>query len=191
MNSRTAKTSSHSGTAVQVGEEIQELSESLRAKLSEGPRFVHILAKSPIALQAFVEAERALSKGQLTNKQREQIALAVAEINDSDYCLCSHSTKARNCGLSEEDVQLARRAAAVDGKAEAMLRFVQLVTLQRADIRGVDLRAVLKAGWSEEEVVEMIANIALNAFTNYLNRVFGTEAVPVVGPNLASLVPAA
>jgi hypothetical protein len=91
--------------------------------------------------------------------------------------------------MNEEDVQLARKAAAVDGKAEAMLRFVQLIALQRADIRDVDLKAVLKAGWSEEEVVEMIANIALNIFANYLSGVFRTEAQPVVGANRASSVP--
>ena len=140
--------------------------------------FQHLLALSEPAIKAYAETEQALANGNLTTKQREQIALAVAEINDSDYCLAAHSATAKNSGLSEQEILDARRATAPDLKARAMLRFTQLVTLQRGDIKPEVLSAIFKAGFSQPEVTEIIANIALNIFTNYLNTAFRTEVDP-------------
>jgi uncharacterized peroxidase-related enzyme len=139
-----------------------------RLTFSEAHNLVRILGKSPVLTEAFARAE-------LTPQEREQIALAVAEINDCAYCVAAHAAAARNAGLTQADIELARKAKASDPKAEAMLRFTQLVTLQRGDIIPEDLRAVIRAGFSEGEVMEIIANIALNIFTNYLNVVFRTE----------------
>lgn len=156
-------------------EHIEGTRNGLHLKLPETPDFLKLLAKSHAATQAYIKAGQALATGQLTREQRKQIALLVAEINNSDHCLVVHSASARNCGLNEEDIRLARRAAAVDPKTEAMLRFTLLVTAQRGDIKREDLRALLKAGFSEGGVMEIIANIALNIFANYLNVVFRNE----------------
>ena len=64
------------------------------------PNFLRILAKSPAAALAYMLAEGALAEGRLSGRQREQIALAVAEINGSEYCLQAHSAAGRNAGLS-------------------------------------------------------------------------------------------
>jgi len=87
--------------------------------------------------------------------------------------------------LSEEEIGFARKAAANDRKAEAMLRFTQAVVLQRGRIRDTELRAVRSAGISEAELIEVMANIALNVFTNYLNIVSKTEVdFPLLHPEV-------
>jgi len=135
--------------------------------------------------------EKALAKGELTARQREQIALAVAEINDSKYCLAVHSVAGREAGLSDEDIRLARKAGARDSRAEAMLRFAQALTLQRGRISQEDLAALRRAGFSEPQLVEIIASVALNIFTNYLNVVFKTEVdFLLLHPELKRLKPA-
>lgn len=114
-------------------------------------------------------------KGRLSQRQREQIALAVAEINGSQYCLRAHALAGRKAGLSGEEIQSARRAAAPEGKADQMLRFTQSLVLQRGDISDEDLNALRQAGFSDAEMIEIVANIALNVFTNYLNILSKTE----------------
>ena len=56
-----------------------------------------------------------------------------------------------------------------------MLRFTQSMVLQRGEISDDDLGALRKAGFSDAEVIEIVANIALNVFTNYLNILSKTE----------------
>jgi len=149
------------------------------------PNFLRVLTRATAATEAYAAAEKALANGQLTARQREQIALAVAEINGSEYCLVAHTVNSRNAGLSEEEIGLARKAAANDRKAEAILRLTQAVVLQRGHIRDNELRAVRSAGVSEAELIEVMANIALNVFTNYLNIVSKTEVdFPLLHPEV-------
>jgi uncharacterized peroxidase-related enzyme len=153
----------------------------------ETPNFLKILAQSPAASRAYHRTERALAQGRLSKPNRERIALAVAEINGAEHCLQAHAEMGRLAGLTGEEIESARRAAAAEPRADQMLRFTQSVVLQRGEISDADLGALRRAGFSEAEVIEIIANIALNIFTNYLNILSKTEpcfpaAPPVLRP---------
>ena len=137
--------------------------------------FLHLLANSPAALQAYVGGFGALSRGQLTPRQRELLALTVAEINGAQYCLSAHYALARKLGLEDAEIHAARRAVSIDPSAQAMLRFAQVVTLQRGEISEADFQGLRQAGFDDSQVAEIVANIALNIFTNYFNSVARTE----------------
>jgi uncharacterized peroxidase-related enzyme len=159
----------------QVSKELQAMLERVCPGFEGIPNFLRILSKSPAAALAYMLAEGALAEGRLSRRQREQIALAVAEINGSRYCLLAHSAAGKNAGLTGEEIESARRAAAPEAKADRMLRFTQSMVLQRGEISDDDLCALRKAGFSDAEVIEIVANIALNVFTNYLNILSKTE----------------
>jgi uncharacterized peroxidase-related enzyme len=150
-------------------QELQQMLARGRAGCEAVPNFVKVLSKSRAAAMAYALASGSLAEGQITERQREQIALAVAEINGSEYCLLAHSRAGGNAGLSGQEIESARRAAASDAKSAQMLRFTQSVVLQRGEISDDDLGALRKAGFSDAEMIEIVANIALNIFANYLN----------------------
>jgi uncharacterized peroxidase-related enzyme len=165
-------------TPIEVGpalQELQAISSKLHLGVSGVPRFLKLLAKSPAAMNAFVQAESALAVGQLASPQREAIALAVAEINGCNYCLSAHEGAARQAGLSDEEIWLARKASANNPKLEAMLRFVQAVVLQRGEVNDEDFSAMRKAGFSDSEIIEVLANVAVNIFANYFNIIAQTD----------------
>ncbi len=152
-------------------------------KLDKAPRFLQLMATSPASLRAYIQADAALVRGQLTPRQREQVALAVAEINGSSYSLSAHYDAGKSLGLTHQEMQLARNATAADPKAETMLRFTRSVVLQRGEISDEDFQAMRKAGFSDAEIVEIVANIALNIFSNYFNSVAKTEVdFPLLQP---------
>src|SRR5664279_527387 len=91
--------------------------------------FLHLLANSPAALDAYLACAGSLSQGQLTPRQRELLALTVAEINGARYCLSAHCALARKLGLSNDEIRAARRSASSDPHTHAMLRFAQAVAL--------------------------------------------------------------
>ncbi|MGA3180082.1 MAG: carboxymuconolactone decarboxylase family protein [Verrucomicrobiota bacterium] len=153
----------------QVSKELRGIWDGGQNGFEEVPTFLKILARSPAAALAYGRVSGALARGRLSAQEREQIALAVAEINGSNYCLRAHTAQGRICGLTEEEIEYSRRAAAPEPKAAQMLRFTQLIVLQRGEISDEDLGALRKAGFTDEEAIEIVANIALNIFTNYLN----------------------
>src|SRR6266481_9340380 len=173
-------------TPIKTNGATSELKRSLKTshlKLEEAPRFLQIMANSPASLRAYIRADAALVRGQLTPRQREQVALTVAEINGSSYSLSAHYDTGKSLGLTPEEMQLARNATAADRKAETMLRFTQAVVLQRGEISDEDFQALRKAGFSDAQIVEIVANIALNIFSNYFNSVAKTEVdFPLLQP---------
>ena len=165
-------------TPIQTNGASSELKRSLKnshLKLDKAPRFLQIMANSPASLRAYIRADAALVRGQLTPRQRQQVALAVAEINGCAYSLSAHYETGKSLGLTHQEMQLARNATAADPKAEMMLRFTQALVLQRGEISDDDFQALRKAGFTDGQIVEIVANIALNIFSNYFNSVAKTE----------------
>ena len=163
--------------------ELKQSLNNTRLKLKEVPNFLQLLANSPAALRAYIRADAALVHGQLTVRQRKQVALAVAEINGSSYSLSAHYDTGKRFGLTHHEMQLARNATAADPRTAAMLRFTQSLVLQRGEISDDDFQALVKAGFTDGQIVEIVANIALNIFSNYFNSVAKTEVdFPLLQP---------
>jgi uncharacterized peroxidase-related enzyme len=137
--------------------------------------FLHLLANSPAALNAYVACAGALAQGQLTPRQRELLALTIAEINGARYCLSAHYSRAREIGLDESEIRSALRATSADPQTRAMLRFAQSVALQRGELSDVDFNSLRLAGFTDALIAEIISHIALNIFTNYFNCVARTD----------------
>jgi uncharacterized peroxidase-related enzyme len=133
------------------------------------------MANSPAVLQGYLAFSNALSKGNLSPKFREQVALAVSEINDCQYCLAAHSAIGRSVGLSEEAIGDSRRGESPDTKEATALAFTRNVVENRGWVSEEDVAKLRKVGFSQGDIVELIANISLILFTNYFNHVAETE----------------
>ncbi len=149
------------------------------------PGFFRLLAQAPTVLKAFVQMDECLTGGKLNAAQRERIALAIAEINGSVYGLSAHYEAARRLGLSESEISRARQAHSEDSRTETLLRFVRAVALQRGEIGDHDFEPLRQAGFGAEEMLEIIANIALNLFADYCNNAARTQVdFPLLQPGV-------
>jgi uncharacterized peroxidase-related enzyme len=145
--------------------------------------FLHLLANSPAALKAYLACNEALSQGQLTPQQRVLLALTIAEINGTCYCLSAHYAAAKKLGLDAKEIRAARRATSTDPQTRALLRFAQVVALQRGELSDADFQALRQAGFTDGLIAEILSCIALNIFTNYFNSVARTEVdFPLLKP---------
>ena len=151
-----------------------QLFTAVKGKLGFVPNLMRVLGNSPAALEGYLSFSGALAGGVLAPKLREQIALAVAEINGCGYCLSAHTLLGGKSGLGAEDILSARKSAATDGKSDAALKLARAVTLQRGMIADADLQAARAASLSDAEIIEVVQHVALNILTNYTNNVAQT-----------------
>lgn len=151
------------------------LLDGVQAKLGMTPNLMKTLASAPAALEAYLSFGAALGTGILDARFREQIAIAVAQANSCEYCLSAHATIGRMAGLTPEDIAGGRQARTEDPRRNAGLRFAQTVLVQRGDVSDAALANVRSAGFTDGEITEIVANVAVNIFTNYFNLVAGTE----------------
>jgi uncharacterized peroxidase-related enzyme len=155
--------------------QAQRLLKGVESKLGFAPNIMRTMANSPSVLQGYLDFSGALSKGGLSPKLREQIALAVSEVNDCQYCLAAHSAIGRSVGLSEEALGDSRRGESPDPKEATLLAFTRNVVTNRGRVSDEEVAKLCKAGFTEGDIVELIANISLTSFTNYFNHIAGTE----------------
>ena len=128
----------------------------------------------------------ALAGGGLPRRLREQIALAVGEANACAYCVAAHTAMGRRAGLTEQETKEARRGSSHDTKERAALEFARKVVEDRGVVADADLERIRRAGYNDGEIAEIVANVALNIFTNYFNHVAGTEVDFPAAPDLAA-----
>ena len=165
----------------------QELLAAVKAKIGMTPNMMKTMAQSAAVLEGYLGLSGALGSGALTPRLREQVALAVGQANGCEYCLSAHSAIGKMVGLKPEDIAASRRATSSDAKTAVALRFVQELVVHRGVVDDNALRTVRAAGFNDAEIVELVANVALNIFTNYINHVAGTDVdFPKVDVSLAA-----
>ncbi len=155
------------------------LLEQIHGAFGATPNMFRAVANSPAALKSMWGAFGALGEGVIPAKLGEQIAVAVADRNGCEYCLAAHTALGRKAGASAEEMSAAQGGNAADPKTAAALRFALKLVEARGQVGDADVQAARAAGFGDQEIVEILAHVALNLFTNYVNVAF---AVPVDFP---------
>jgi len=139
------------------------------------PNMMATFAQSPIAFNAWAALLGSLSKA-LDVKTRDSIGLAVSEANGCNYCLTVHSFTAEHMAkLSADEIILARKGHASDPKRDAAVQFARKVIETRGKVSDADLKAVRDAGYTDANVIEIVALVAMYSLTNFFNNVFDPE----------------
>jgi uncharacterized peroxidase-related enzyme len=159
---------------VQATGKTKQLFEAVQKKLGVVPNLFRVLGVSPAALEGYLNFSEALAAGNFKSKIREQIALVVAEGNMCTYCLSAHTFIGGKVGLTEKDIADARHARAAAQKIDAILKLARNLVVQRGEVHDADLEQALASGLTDGDIVETVANVALNIFTNYVNHVART-----------------
>ncbi|NTF41406.1 carboxymuconolactone decarboxylase family protein [Rhizobium rhizogenes] len=160
----------------------QQMLSAVKQQLGVAPNLFRLMAVSPQSLEGHLGLFGALGKGKLSVQTRNRIALAVAEINGCDYCLSAHTYLGHNLAkLDDAEMQANRDGKSSDPKADIAVRFAAKVARERGSVEESDVEMVKTAGYDDAEIIEIILHVALNTWTNYLNKVAGTEIdFPVV-----------
>lgn len=146
------------------------------------PNMFRAVGNSAAALSSMWGSFGALGTGRIPARLGELIAVAVADRNRCHYCLAAHTALGRKAGATAEELSEAQAGRSADPRTAAALAFALKVVEQRAQLEAGDVDALRAAGFDDGEVVEILAHVALNLFTNYVNVAFD---VPVDFPAVA------
>ena len=160
----------------------QALLEQVHKAFGATPNMFKAVANSPAALKSMWGSFGALGSGVLGAKLGEQIAVAIADRNRCEYCLAAHTVLGKGAGATAEEMSAAQAGQSADPKTAAALTFALKVVSNRAQVNNEDVAQLRSAGFDDEHIVEILAHVALNIFTNYVNVAFD---VPVDFPKVA------
>lgn len=149
------------------------LLDEVRKRMGRVPNMTKVMANAPVVLEGYLGLSGALKKGTLPAPTSERIALTVGAANDCAYCVAAHTfIGTRVAELGAEEIEAAKQGTSADPKEAAAVAFARELTESRGK---ADPAAALAAGWTQEQVLEIVALVALQTLTNYVNKVGETE----------------
>jgi uncharacterized peroxidase-related enzyme len=143
--------------------------EQIHGAFGTVPAMFQATANSPVALKSMWGSFGALAGGKLPAKLKELLAVAIADRNDCEYCLAAHTALGRKAGASAQEITDAQAGRSSDPQTAAAIAFALKLVERRAQLNDDDFAALRRAGFDEETIVEILAHVALNLFTNYVN----------------------
>lgn len=132
--------------------------------------FIGAMAGSPAALRAYARFRSELRHGALPLKTQQRVALAVAQHQESDYALSTISRTAREAGLGLDEIALAREFDSRDEREAVLLRYVKALLGSEGPPPLHLHEEAREAGWTDEQILEVVAHVALGTFTNLVTR---------------------
>jgi alkylhydroperoxidase family enzyme len=150
-------------------EESLPLLKAAMATAGQLPNFLGVLAGSPAALRAYARFRSELRHGTLSLATLERISLGVAEHYRSQPGIAIHCRTARQAGLGIDEVARAREWDSGDEREAALLRYLRELVENRGHAPMHLHEEAREAGWTDEQLLESVAVVALESFTAMIN----------------------
>ena len=158
-----------------------DLFTAIKSKVGVVPNLYRVVANQPAALKGLLVLGEELGKGDFDAETREAIALTVAGANNCDYCASAHTAISKSLKVGDSEINARLEGRSADPKLQAILTFATAVVEKRGFAEDADIATAREAGLTDSDIVETVANVAANIFTNYINHVAQTEIdFPVV-----------
>lgn len=135
------------------------------------PNLFGYMAEAPITVQAYLALNDLLSKTSLTPAQQQIGLLAVSVENDCEFCKVAHHAMGKMNKVNEQTLSaLVSRGVINDPKDRALAAFAQSVTKKRGRPADDELQAFLDAGFTKQQIFEVILIVSIKTLSNYSNH---------------------
>ena len=161
----------------------QGLFDALQGQLGFVPNLYATLAHSENALGTYLALQSA--KSSLNAKAREIVNLVVSQVNECEYCLAAHTALGKMNGFTDSQIlDIRAGTAASDARLDALAKLTRSIAINRGHADQALVNAFFAAGWTKENLVDVIVTIGDKTVTNYLHA---TTRVPVDFPAAPAL----
>ena len=139
------------------------------------PNLEGIFAEAPALLQGSMTLWDLFETTSFTPIERQVVYLTANYENSCDYCMAAHSGLAKMTGMSEENIEALRNGTPMlEPKLQALRYFTQQMVRDRGWVEDSEIEAFMAAGYSKQQVLEVILGVAIKVMHNYTNHIAKT-----------------
>jgi uncharacterized peroxidase-related enzyme len=161
-------------TLEEVSEKNKGILTAIKNQVGFVPNIYATYAYSENALERYTTF--ANGKTTFNNKEKEVINLVVSQVNGCEYCQAAHTTIGKMNGFTDEQViSLRKGEAPFNEKFDALVKTAKAITLKKGRIEDEVLEIFFDAGYTKENLVDLIVAIGEKTTTNLLHNVTGIE----------------
>ena len=171
----------------EVNEQNQQMFDDMESKLGFVPNIYATYAHSKNALSRYLTF--ANGKTSLTNKEKEVVNLVVSQVNGCTYCQAAHTALGKMNGFTEEQtVELRSGEASFDSRLDALVKLAGEIAENRGKVSDEVLSNFFDAGYTKENLIDLIVNVGEKATTNFLHNVTQIPVDFPAAPKLTATV---
>lgn len=139
------------------------------------PNLEGIFAQAPSLLKGSMALWGLFEASSFTPVEQQVIYLTANYEHECHYCMAAHSGLAKMLGMSANDIQGLRNGTPLsDSKLQALRQFTQRMVQARGWLEEREIEAFLAAGYTQQQVLEVILGIAIKIMHNYTNHIAKT-----------------
>ena len=139
------------------------------------PNLAATMAQSPTLIEGFIGLQQSLSRSTLTGAEREVVGLTVSFENRCEYSMAAHSTFAKRQGAADETIAALRSGRELpDARLQALHVFTRGLLRSRGHLDAGEVEALQRAGYTTEQLLEVIAQASYTSMANWAANVTGT-----------------
>jgi len=134
-----------------------------------------VLAEAPKALEAYQVLGTLFQDTSLTTIEQHVVWLTINYENDCGYCVPAHTGLAKRDAVPDDVIEALRNGTPIaDPKLEALRTFTVQVVQKSGWVTDDDVQAFLDAGYTKQQILEVILGLAHKIISNYTNHVAKT-----------------
>ena len=149
------------------------LQELLNISGSNG--FYSVISESPEALKAYKSLHNLFSQTSFSNEERTVIWQTINVENECIFCVPAHTSMAKKMNVSNVINEALRNETPLPNKKlESLRTFTTLLLRNRGNVSDKEILSFLHAGYSNQNILEIIIGLAQKTISNYVNHVART-----------------
>ncbi|WP_120075923.1 carboxymuconolactone decarboxylase family protein [Aurantiacibacter odishensis] len=148
------------------------------------PNLLGTMAEAPAILEGYMILAGIFEKTDLSETERQIILMTNNRLNGCHYCMAAHTSISQGAGVPADVIDALRTNTPIaDTKLEALRTFAAVINETRGWPQPADIEAFLGAGYTRQNMLEVILGTALKVLSNYTNHVAETELDPAFAAN--------
>jgi len=163
-------------TMENASQPVQEIFSSIQQTYGFIPNLFAYMAEAPTTLKAYLALNALVSETSLSPAQQQVALLAVSVENKCDFCSVAHHATGKMKKASENTLtSVIAQTEIIDPQDRALVTFAQAVTKNRGNPGEAEIDAFLNAGFTKQQILEVILIVSIKTLSNYINHLTQPE----------------
>jgi len=143
------------------------------------PNLFWTMAEAPTTIEAYLTLNQLIAQTSLTSAQQQTALLAVSAINECNFCMIAHSALGKMNKVNEQTINALRHGDEIEDRQDrALAQLAQSFVRNRGWVPDADLQIFLDAGFSNQQIFEVILIVTIKTLSNYSNHITSPEPNP-------------
>jgi AhpD family alkylhydroperoxidase len=146
--------------------------EQLQQAFGVIPNLAAAISNSPKLVTAFAAVFQQVHSSSLTEQEIQIVLLTNAVANSCAYAVAFHTALALKERVSSEETEAIRvRLVPTDRRFAALSTLAKTLIEKRGHLSEQELNAFIAAGFTKEQILEVVAIVAASTITNYAGTI--------------------